>query len=978
MKMPEYFAGNEHVTESVISRETVWPQELARHGFYALPTDQPLRWPVKVRTGLVLLAAGLGGPDAGIALLSAFHPRESGDASLTEQDIWARLTLAKGDAVGAVTLSRARQIMKDSAPAHLVTFDALLALDRREAALIELETMRGLANERSVAPLIAEGHIALLDQDWSEAEEHFRSALAILPSAPAVRGLAQALIGGGLVEEAAVVLADGARVAAGETAPELWEQLAVLRESQGDLTAAASARAERLAGLEALATRLRTGLAQLRESGGSRAAPRTPGPIDRPPPPVHMLDTKWLPGDPSTLDDTAPELERTLFEHFGHTQFRPGQAAVLRSVLLDETDTLAVMPTGAGKSLCFQLPALLDRGLVLVVSPLIALMADQLAGLDAVPALAEQATSLSSAVEGAELDRRLALLAAGKLRLLYCAPERLRQASLLRALRKAGVSLLVVDEAHCLSIWGHQFRPDYLAVGEAAHALGSPRILAVTATATPAMQEEIARTLERPLRLVRTGVLRENVFLEVRRLADEAEKRQTLLAFARAAKGSGIVYAGSREKCEQLANLLRRNGVQAAYYHAGMDATARTSTQQQFMAGRIRVLVATIAFGMGVNKRDIRFIVHYQPSRSLEAYVQEAGRAGRDGAPAHALLLGTPGDKATMRRFMRDDLLTMDQLRGVFARARSAIRVAAGGPIDLSVLDDPTEDARRGDVASRVSLSILARAGYLTRGLDCPRSFTLQAGTATLGSADPRLTTLVERHGLDEGLPVSLPVQTLAQTLGVAVDEVEEILLDWSDAGLLHCKVGKRGAFLTLVEPPPRDGAAALASILAAQERANEERIDAMARYIEAPGCRNAVIARHFGETTPSGEVIRCGRCDRCAPAGRRTGEVAKREDGPRREWDGPALTASDAVLTLVASLPFAAGRTGLAKILHGASDTSIGPDRCALHGYLVKMPVKSIVSEIDALLDEGLLSAVRADKYPTVALTQLGRDRIA
>jgi ATP-dependent DNA helicase RecQ len=490
------------------------------------------------------------------------------------------------------------------------------------------------------------------------------------------------------------------------------------------------------------------------------------------------------------------------------------------------------------------------------------------------------------------------------------------------------------------------------------------------------MQEEIARTLNRPLRLVRTGVLRENVFLEVRRLADEAEKRQILVTFARA-KGSGIVYAGSREKCEQLAALLRRNGVQAAHYHAGMDAAQRAATQQQFMAGRIRVLVATVAFGMGVNKRDIRFIVHYQPSRSLEAYVQEAGRAGRDGAPAHALLLATPGDKATLRRFMRDDLVSIDQLRALFTRARSAIRAAAGGPVDLAGLDDPKGDSSRGEVVSRVGLSILARAGYLTRGLDCPRSFTLQATLQTARSDDAQLTALVMRHGLDEGLPVSLAVQTLAQSLGAPVDGVEGILLNWSDAGLLHCKAGKRGALLRLVEPSPPDGAGALAGILEAQERASEERILAMARYIEAPGCRNAVIARHFGEIAATGEVAGCGRCDRCAPEGRRTGELAKREAGPRREWNGPAHSPADAVLTLVSSLPFGVGRTGLAKILHGASDSAIGPDRCALHGYLARMPVKSIVAEVDALLEDGMLVQSPATKYPTVALTQQGRDRI-
>lgn len=963
---------------AAVTVEAAWPSALAECHLAVLATDRPLRWPVRVRTGLAMLAGAMGGPDAGLAVLSTFFPDGPAGAYLTEQDLWAHLTLIGGDAEAALKLSRARQTAKDSAPARLVTIEALLALGRREAVLTEVDAIRGLANERSVVPLLAKGQVALYDQDWSGAEECFRSALALLFGAPAVRGLAQALAGGGFIDDAATVLADGARAAAGETAPELWEQLAALRDSQDNLEAAAQARAERLAGLEALADRLRSELAALRESGSPRRAARPTAPTNLPPHPIHVPDARWLPGDPSTLDDTAPELEQTLFEHFGHARFRPGQAAVLRSVLLDEQDTLAVMPTGAGKSLCFQLPALLDRGLVLVVSPLIALMADQLAGLAAVPALAEQATSISSAVEGSELDRRLGLLSAGKLRLLYCAPERLRQASLLRALRNAGVSLLVVDEAHCLSIWGHQFRPEYLAVGEAATLLGSPRILAVTATATPAMQEEIARTLGRPLRLVRTGVLRENLFLEVRRLADEAEKRRTLLAFARAARGSGIVYAGSREKCEQLAAQLRRSGVQAAHYHAGMDSEERSTTQQRFMAGRIRVLVATVAFGMGVNKRDIRFIVHYQPSRSLEAYVQEAGRAGRDGAPAHALLLATPGDKATLRRFMRDDLVSIDQLRALFGRARSLIRGAAGGPVDLGELDGRDAEARRSDVTSRVGLSMLGRAGYLTRGLDCPRTCTLQATLTTWGSADPRLALLVERHGLDEGGPVTLPVQVLAQTLGTAVDAVEGILLDWSDAGLLRCKVGRRGATLTLVEPPPPDGPAALERILQGQEAASEERIAAMARYIEAEGCRNAVIALHFGEAPSQGGAVPCGRCDRCAPEGRRTEALEKAPVGPRREWVGPSLTPANAVLTLVSSLPFAAGRSGLAKILHGASDTSIGPDRCALHGYLAGMPMKAIVEEIDALLVEGLLAQSTANKYPTVALTPRGRERLS
>jgi len=652
---------------------------------------------------------------------------------------------------------------------------------------------------------------------------------------------------------------------------------------------------------------------------------------------------------------------------------------VLRSLLVDEQDTLAVMPTGAGKSLCFQLPALLLDGLVLVISPLIALMADQLAGLDSVLALAERATAINSTMDGAELERRLRALAAGQFRLLYVAPERLRQVSLLRALQQAGVSLMVVDEAHCLSLWGHQFRPDYLAVGEAVAMLGSPRVLAVTATATPAMQEEVARTLGQPLRLVRTGVLRENLFLEVRRLAGEGEKRQTLIAFVRAVRGSGIVYVNSREKCEQLAAELRRNGVQASHYHAGMDPEERIGTQQRFMTGKIRVLVATIAFGMGVNKRDIRFIVHYQPSDSLEAYVQEAGRAGRDGAPAHALLLTTPADKGALSRHMRGDQVSLASLRALYARARAAIRGAAGGPIDLAALDNPDAERGKGDVASRVGLSILERAGYLIRGLDCPRSFILQATESTIGASEPRLANLDRRHGLDPTRPVNLSSPVLAEALGAPIEQVEGILLDWRDAGLLQCRAGKRGALLRLVEPPPPEGSARLETILETQEAVSQERIRALMRYSEATGCRNAVIARYFGEEGVAGSHgVGCGRCDHCAPEGRRTTAPAEIKPATRLTWDGPALAPAEAILTLVATLPYAAGRSGLANILHGLATTAIGPDRCALHGYLSQVPTRAIIAEIDSLLDEGLLAQARAEKYPTVTLTERGRGRIS
>lgn len=958
--------------------ESRWPASLTSHGLCLESSDQPERWPVRVRTGLAMLAVGEDGPLAGLAVLTALNPNGPEVASLTEHDLWARLTLENGDALSALALTRSRQARRDSAPTRLISITALLAVGDRAAVEAELAAMRPLGNERSLGPYLAEGLLALLDLDWEAAEERFRAAESIMASAQGVRGLARALEGAGNREEAAAVLADGARVALGETAPELLAALAALRESMGEPDAATAARAARDAAVASLAERLVVELASLRAGRGVRRAPRQTSSLAAPPP-VQRADSPWLIGAGSSLEDAAPELEQALFEHFGHARFRAGQAAVLRALLVEEQDTLAVMPTGAGKSLCFQLPALLLDGLVLVISPLIALMTDQLAGLNTVTALADRATAINSTLDGQELDRRLRGLAAGNFRLVYVAPERLRQVSLLRALRGAGVSLLVVDEAHCLSLWGHQFRPDYLAVGEAAALLGSPRILAVTATATPAIQEEVARTLGRALRLVRTGVLRDNLFLEVRRLAGEAEKRQTLIAFCRAARGSGIVYINNRAKCEQFATLLRRNGVQASHYHAAMGVEERAETQQRFMTGRIRVLVATIAFGMGVNKRDIRFIVHYQPSQSLEAYVQEAGRAGRDGAPAHALLLSTPADKGLLSRHMHGDQVTLAGLRALYGWARSAIRAAGGGPIDLAELEDQDASPGKGEVAGRVGLSMLERAGYLSRGLDCPRAFILQTTGTPAGAGDPRLADLVSRHGLGPDRSTTVSAPALASTLAVPVDAVEDTLLDWQDAGVIRCRSGKRGALLRLIEPPPPEGGGRLEAILATQEAVSEERIRALMRYSEATGCRNAVIARYFGEEdVPGVSEAGCGRCDRCVPEGRRTVEPPTSEPGPRLRWEGPDLAPDQAILALVATLPYAAGRSGLANILHGAATTPIGPDRCALHGYLRRMPVKAIIAEVDALLQEGLLAQARAQKYPTLSLSERGRERMA
>src|SRR5581483_557999 len=276
------------------------------------------------------------------------------------------------------------------------------------------------------------------------------------------------------------------------------------------------------------------------------------------------------------LRPAAADPARALRELFGYPSFRPGQAEIVAAALAGR-DTLALLPTGAGKSLCYQLPAMLLEGVTLVVSPLIALMKDQLDGLP--PAVAERSTLINSTLGRAEVEARLQRVADGEVKLVYAAPERLRQQPFLHALRRAGVALFVVDEAHCALLWGADFRPDYLFIPRALRALGEPPLLALTATATPAMQAELRRVLRRDLTVVTTGVLRDNLFLAVQRVANDEGKLRALAELCARERGPGIVYVSSRERAEELARFLRRKGVHAQPYHAGLAQETRARVQ---------------------------------------------------------------------------------------------------------------------------------------------------------------------------------------------------------------------------------------------------------------------------------------------------------------------------------------------------------------------------------------------------------------
>ncbi len=399
--------------------------------------------------------------------------------------------------------------------------------------------------------------------------------------------------------------------------------------------------------------------------------------------------------------DPGAEPER-LLARFGLSAFRTGQREAV-SAALARRDSLVVMPTGGGKSLCYQLPALLDGALVVVVSPLIALMADQRERLERAGV---SAAMLASGMEEGHNARALRAIRAGESRLVLAAPERFASRAFREALGERSVSLFVVDEAHCVAEWGHDFRPDYLRLAGAIEALGAPPVMAATATATPRVADEIALRLGlRDPVVVRSGFDRPNISFDVVALEGKgavARKRATLLFALRDPDARpAIVYCGTRKDTEDVCSLLRGEGLAAVAYHAGMSGEARTAAQGAFMRGEAEVVVATNAFGMGVDKADVRTVAHWALPTSLEGYYQEAGRAGRDGRPARALLLASRYDLGRLINFNRERDTSVEQVRAFVAR----LRRDSGGGEELEVGHSSLGERER------MLLSIAERAG---------------------------------------------------------------------------------------------------------------------------------------------------------------------------------------------------------------------------------------------------------------------------
>ncbi|MDB4988829.1 MAG: hypothetical protein JWN04_4007, partial [Myxococcaceae bacterium] len=426
--------------------------------------------------------------------------------------------------------------------------------------------------------------------------------------------------------------------------------------------------------------------------------------------PKPQRSSRSTPSAPPTPPASRTRLLELARERFGVEHFRPGQRELIETVL-GGADALGILATGAGKSLTYQLPALLLPSPVLVVSPLISLMQDQ---NDKLAELDISSAKLNSTLGARDEREVLEQVRENAHELIYITPERLENPEYLALLRPLGIALFVVDEAHCVSSWGHDFRPAYLALRDARRELGNPPLLALTATATPEMVGDILKQLgSEDARIVSTGVERTNLSLEVLRAPRAGQKREQLLALLEEEQGTGIVYVATVKKAIELHSWLLSKNITAGLYHGKLRPKEREDAQHRFMAGEVHVMVATNAFGLGIDKQDLRFVVHFNFPDSLETYYQEAGRAGRDGEPARAVLLYRLEDKRLQSYFLggkyprRDESMrVLEQLHALSKneRGKQAVKLTA-----LALATEITERHTKVIVAQLESAGIVQR-----------------------------------------------------------------------------------------------------------------------------------------------------------------------------------------------------------------------------------------------------------------------------
>lgn len=558
--------------------------------------------------------------------------------------------------------------------------------------------------------------------------------------------------------------------------------------------------------------------------------------------------------DPAATDNVSTLLRET----FGFEEFLPGQEPVVTRILAGKS-SLAIFPTGGGKSLCYQLPAMVLDGLVLVISPLIALMKDQ---LDFLTAKGFPAARLDSTLDRQQTVQVYDELGLGRLRLLYVSPERLNNERFLQSMRRWEISLLAVDEAHCISEWGHNFRPDYLKIAGVAAKFGISPVLALTATATPAVARDIAAAFGiESGNVINTGFYRSNLKLAVTPSASAARRDLLLSRLSARAPGPGVVYVTQQQAAEEMAEFLRRHGYQARAYHAGMKQEDRDTVQDAFMASDRMIVAATIAFGMGIDKRDIRYVYHYNLPKSLESYCQEIGRAGRDGRESICEMFASPDDVVVLQNFSYGDTPTAE---GVDGLVRDVL--GRGDAFDVSVYDLSGQfDVR--PIVVKTLLTYLELDGVIQGTGPFYTEFRFQPQRKSeeifsrFDAARGEFLRKIFRQARRGKIWLTLDVDQASRAIGEPRARVVAALTYLEEQGDLVVEAaGLREGYR--MGEMPADVGPLIESLVARferRERLDIERIERVLAYAQEPGCLTRHLLTCFGE-----ERGDCGHCARC------------------------------------------------------------------------------------------------------------------
>ena len=557
------------------------------------------------------------------------------------------------------------------------------------------------------------------------------------------------------------------------------------------------------------------------------------------------------------------ELLTSLKRHFGHTEFRENQREIIEAILKEE-DVLAAFPTGYGKSLCYQLPALMLPGLTVVVSPLISLMKDQVDGLN--QRGVQDVALINSSLRLDEYQWEFGRLTRGEVKLLYIAPERLRSRRFLDLLDSLSISLFVIDEAHCISQWGHDFRPAYLGLRDAIQAL-HPRTTALfTATATPEVREDIFNALgidsERCRKFSRS-VQRPNLKFSVYEAPGDAKKYEYLEASLRRLEGNGIIYAGRRTETEKIARHLRTRGYQADFYHAGLSAAERKGVQDRFFndgPDGLDLVVATNAFGMGIDKPNIRYVIHWTMTGTLEAYYQEAGRAGRDDKPSHCVLLYCPDDRELHEWFVnQENVLNRRDLAKLLEILET---LSAVGNFRMGTAEELGWLSGFKETKIRVGISYLEKLGYLRRRYNVPSSLNVRLSSSHNRTANP---ANVSQRALLQQLRRKSPLHFLefCREFNLLPHRLMEQLIDFQNDGYLSYWGTEDLLLIELFKDSDLLAATSTDELgFADYQERKYRQIDQVERYTREKDCRGRLVREYFDESV---EVdYHCGSCDLC------------------------------------------------------------------------------------------------------------------